>query len=225
MIKLCATTVALVPMLIASEVLAQATCTTDTDCRLYETCMPGGTLDCPADGAPSCMAGESDEDCVARRNAWKAENCTETEGAHCKLRWLEPCEDAADCGEGFACDAGQCTAIETACTGDPDCPQYWMCISAASGSSDMDGGGGAPVDMVQLCIPPGSTGTGGTTNQAGSPTDGSPESTRGSENSSDGCTVTASSRGAEMPLVFSALTLVMGLVRWRIRRGAPRKLV
>lgn len=170
-VKLFAATVALVPMLITSEVLAQATCTADTDCRPYETCMPGGTLDCPADGTPSCMPGESDEDCVARRNAWKAENCTETEGAHCKLHWLEPCDDAADCGEGFACDAEQCTAIETACTGDPDCPQYWVCISAASGSSDMDGGGGAPVDMVQVCIPP-ETGTGSTTNQAGSPTKG-----------------------------------------------------
>ncbi len=206
MIKQLTFLVAALAVLITSEVGA-ASCTTDADCMPYEVCENRLIQECP-DGRPSCMPGESDEDCAARAMAWAAENCVQSEVPECWPRWWLPCETAADCSEGFGCDAGECVYVEAPCASDSDCPPFWTCVSSQVG---------------EHCMPPMSpsvTGMGGGPSSGGSGSAGAGSAgalareEESQESSSGSCAfVAAPARVPGIALFAWALVLVLGLRR------------
>jgi hypothetical protein len=225
MIKSLTVAAATVSLLITSGAFAEP-CSGDADCAPYETCASGDNLDCPESGPPPCAEGESDSDCIARQAAWKEENCSETAGLTCRARWLQPCDTAGDCGDGFSCDSGQCQPSESdiECATDVDCPQHWTCISQNVGSSNVDegvGGQAGSEDVVWVCIPPGSTSTGGSPSQSEGTgnTQSADGSTRDqSAGGSGACSIAAPTSIPQAPLLLSALAAIVGLVSRRIRR-------
>lgn len=212
MIRPSTVAVFLLPIMGASQVLAKSSCAEDADCIPYEACIEKELYECPSGGPPPCFEEESDEDCVAHTSAWKTENCTSVDEAHCSPRWLQTCESAPDCGQGFACENGECFAMHAACEADADCPDYWQCLSANSGGSE------------NRCAPPAITGTGGTTHEAAEP-DESEAKDSPKPSSANGCTVTTGSPIFSGRLSFLGLAVALALVRRKLRRQlAARKL-
>lgn len=194
---------------------AQAPCTSDSDCADYEVCSTQPRSDCPDGSVPSCAEGQSDSDCAAAAEAWKADHCVETDADICLSRWLFPCNSADDCGPGFQCTAAHnCQEMEQICTIDSDCPPHWTCPS--------DGG-------AMRCIPPQVTATGGSLQSAQQDTEsGGNESSAAATASTSkggGCTVVGAPVQRNPMLLI--LSFIMGCAlmisrRWRKNNSRNR---
>ncbi len=192
-------------LFVSREVAAQEQCQSDTDCMEYEVCTLRERVECPDGGPSGCIDGESDDECVARRKAWEAENCEQTEYYRCEPRWWSPCKTDADCGPGFTCDTALegCAVIEKACISDDECPEYWTCTT----------------DAPHLCTPPSYEATGGGTHSP-EPTDQETSSAKGE---TGGCTVVRSLASSNsMPGSLYLLALGAGLIARRARRSGRR---
>lgn len=126
------------------------------------------------------------------------------EHSECRPRWTQPCDDAAQCGEGFDCnDEGRCEPQEdhVACEVDSDCPAHWRCS--------------AGVDTSR-CLPPATRGEDMVKDET---TVSEPAAAAG------GCSVEVDVEGlkpAQPPLAFASL-VVATLVMARRRRKAPSR--
>lgn len=100
-------------------------CDSDADCgdnqvcyqETYEVCSGGSTDACARDG--ECAEPEPAEE----------SSCTTEQFSQCVPRWAAPCEESADCGPGFTCEAlEQCACKGSAgsaapCAEGEECPE------------------------------------------------------------------------------------------------------
>jgi hypothetical protein len=112
----------------ASFYCEAAACESAADCASHMECVERPRLECVGE-YPSCVEGESDEQCIARVFAWQAESCQTIAPLLCTPRWQLPCEADSDCGDEFRCDSGACSLIDELCSEDADCPVTWFCAT------------------------------------------------------------------------------------------------
>jgi hypothetical protein len=105
-----------------------AECESGADCASHMACVERPRQECEGE-YPSCVEGESDEQCIARVFEWQAENCQTLTPLLCTPRWELPCQADADCGDALRCDSGACTLIDEFCSADADCPVTWFCAT------------------------------------------------------------------------------------------------
>jgi hypothetical protein len=117
-----------------------AECESAADCASHMACVERRRQQCEGE-APSCVEGESDDECIARVFAWRAENCQTVTPLLCTPRWELPCQADADCGAKLRCDSGACTLIEEFCSEDADCPVTWSCATINVGQCQPVPGG------------------------------------------------------------------------------------
>lgn len=98
---------------------APASCETDADCGAQAVCFSQTRAECSG-GAAVDVACAPNEMCPKPEPA-PEQTCSEYTVKQCLARYVLPCEQDLDCGEGFSCQAGE----ECTCSG-----------SAGSGSSD-----------------------------------------------------------------------------------------
>lgn len=104
----------------------RAECTDDSECGDHMVCATHERYNCPE----TDFACDPDGPCEEPEKV----ECTPEEYSECTPRWELPCEEASDCGEGFACETQEFCS----------CP----------GSSGSTGGGSAPSEPVDLLPPP-----------------------------------------------------------------------
>lgn len=107
---------------------APAECESAADCASHMECVERPRQECEGE-YPSCVEGESDEECIARVFEWQAESCQTITPQLCTPRWELPCQADADCGEKLRCDSGACTLVDEFCSADADCPVTWFCAT------------------------------------------------------------------------------------------------
>jgi hypothetical protein len=118
-----------------------ASCAVDADCGEGMVCFKETFTECSGGGAPACGPGE-----VCAMPAPPDEpSCSEQVIALCIPRYVLPCEQDLDCGEGFSCEAGE------------------QCMCSGS-SGDVADGGTAEPDMGEdfagfAPVPPADAGT------------------------------------------------------------------
>jgi Cys-rich repeat protein len=101
-----------------------ASCATDTDCGTGMVCFQEKFSACSGDAdVPACAPGEA----CAMPVPPDEPDCSETEVALCVPRYVLPCQEDSDCGEGFSCEAGE------------EC----MCSGSAGGTGGSAGSEGA----------------------------------------------------------------------------------
>lgn len=128
-------------------------CASDADCGAglvcvsYEVPCPGvAEPDCPPD--MECGGGERE-----------ADDCEPTTASVCAPRWVLPCEAAADCGDGFACEPVEicgCSGGSPTDPVDPDEPSSGGGSDSEGGSSGSSGEGAPPPppeDDACECVP------------------------------------------------------------------------
>ncbi len=168
------------------EVCSPDDCDSDSDCSDYMVCAAFDSLQCPEE-TPTCEPGDSDEACEAKWNAYNEQcetvelhQCAPKHNQPCME--ASDCGDGFECipyqcacaeaggsdpeserliaPEECVCpeqDQGYCSAIETACEGDTDCPEHWscgenynsICSQNAEGELDCE-----PADPPMVCTPP-----------------------------------------------------------------------
>jgi hypothetical protein len=135
-----------------------AECESAADCASHMACVERPRQECEGE-APSCVEGESDDECIARVFAWQAENCQTVAPLLCTPRWELSCQADADCGAKLRCDSSACTLIDEFCSDDADCPVTWSCTAINTGQCQpLPGGEDAECvynqPPVQRCIAP-----------------------------------------------------------------------
>jgi MYXO-CTERM domain-containing protein len=115
-----------------------ADCTSDADCGDGMVCHESSYEECDGGGADSIACAEGQECEIQKDPSAEKPTCTTTTTKTCTPKYALPCEDAADCGEGFTCE------------------QYESCgCSGSAGGSVGSGGGtdpGVPAPVVDAGV-------------------------------------------------------------------------
>ena len=111
---------------------APAACKTNADCADFMVCHTSTTTECPA--VPATAACPPNQTCPPPEPV-DAGSCKPVTSTQCVPRYELPCETAADCGDGFSCEAvEECTCSGTGASGDPGSAPSAVDAGAASGS-------------------------------------------------------------------------------------------
>jgi len=117
-----------------------ASCATDADCGDGMVCFKDSYTKCSdSAGAPACAPGE---ECAMPAPPPDEPSCTSEEIALCVPRYLLPCEQDNDCGDGFACVAGE----ECTCWGSGGAADGGVAGPSMGDGDDVSGFAPVPVD-------------------------------------------------------------------------------
>jgi MYXO-CTERM domain-containing protein len=101
-------------------------CDSDADCGESQVCYKDSYEECSGGSAssePCSRDGECPEPLPAEEPV-----CTTVEWSQCVPRWAAPCEEAADCGPGFTCEAfEECSCVGSAGGSDAACAEGEEC--------------------------------------------------------------------------------------------------
>jgi hypothetical protein len=210
-----------------------AECESAADCASHMACVERPRQRCEGE-PPGCVEGESDDECIARVFAWRAENCQTVTPLLCTPHWELPCQVDADCGAKLRCESGACTLVDEFCSEDADCPVTWSCATINVGQCRPVPGGEDDECVydqppVQRCIEP-SFGVrqegGGGDDVATAEGDDSPQAPGSSSTPSHdaGCSVAATRSDASHASLSGLLALaLLGARRVLQRRSAASR--
>jgi MYXO-CTERM domain-containing protein len=101
-------------------------CESDADCGDNQVCYTRSSELCSGSSAGSDGCPPDDAACAQEEPA-EDSSCVIEEYSQCMPRWAVPCEEAADCGPGFTCEAiEECSATGGTNT-DAPCPEGSEC--------------------------------------------------------------------------------------------------
>lgn len=108
-------------------------CSSDADCEDGMVCHEFEAFDCPVTSGPAEIDCPPGSECPKPEPAPEPEPCEPSTTSQCVPRYAVPCEEAADCGDGFDCVED----IAVSCDGSGPVP-------ADGGGSDPGAGDGEP---------------------------------------------------------------------------------